>query len=421
MEVTCSGDVATPETLKGCYENAALEIDLDDGSGGQSAPDKNKSEVPSMIEKGCTGDEQAPKGFGARHSFALTAFVGMICAYMLRCNLSVAIVDMVNRTQSSESASSLMYMAANLETDDSTCADSIEPAGQHHDGEFNWDGETQGLVLGVFAWGYMSSQVPAGMAAERWGGKLIFGLGVLLTGVFNVLTPLAARSSLSALLVVRVLTGMSEGITFPVMNSMLSRWVPKSERSTLAAFVFAGTQFGTVIAYPLTGYLCSIEWDNGWPLAFYVPGAISVVWFVFWQLLAFDGPEVHPRISQEEKRFIMASTARSQTKLNLSSIPWASLLTSVPFWAILVAHVGQNWGFYVMLTELPTYMKTVLKFDLQSNSLLSALPYLAMWILSMVFSSIADTLRNKNILNLTQTRKIFNTIGNGFLFELSFS
>ena len=78
------------------------------------------------------------------------------------------------------------------------------------DGEFNWDGETQGLVLGVFAWGYMSSQVPAGMAAERWGGKLIFGLGVLLTGVFNVLTPLAARSSLSALLVVRVLTGMSE-------------------------------------------------------------------------------------------------------------------------------------------------------------------------------------------------------------------
>ena len=64
--------------------------------------------------------------------------------------------------------------------------------------------------MGVFSWGYMTSQIPAGIMAERFGGKYIFGFGILFTGIFNILTPLAARSSLPALYTVRVLTGIAE-------------------------------------------------------------------------------------------------------------------------------------------------------------------------------------------------------------------
>ena len=56
----------------------------------------------------------------------------------------------------------------------------------------------------------MASQIPAGILAERFGGKHIYGLGVLLTGVFNLLTPIAARTSLPVLYTVRVLTGLAE-------------------------------------------------------------------------------------------------------------------------------------------------------------------------------------------------------------------
>ena len=68
---------------------------------------------------------------------------------------------------------------------------------------------------------------------------------------------------------------------------------------------------GPLVALPLTGFLCEIQWDNGWPLAFYVPGAIAVIWFVFWTLLVFDGPDVHPRISLEEKHYIENTTGRT--------------------------------------------------------------------------------------------------------------
>ena len=46
---------------------------------------------------------------------------------------------------------------------------------------------------------------------------------------------------------------------------------------------------------------------------------------------------------------------------------YRSLLTSLPFWAILVANFGNNWGFHLLLTELPIYMETVLKKDINSN------------------------------------------------------
>ena len=73
-----------------------------------------------------------------------------------------------------------------------------------------------------------------------------------------------------------------------------------------------GLTFGTLVGMPLAGYLCDIRWDHGWPLAFYVPGAIAAVWFVFWVALVFDAPDVHPRICEQEKQYIESSTGRTK-------------------------------------------------------------------------------------------------------------
>jgi hypothetical protein len=36
--------------------------------------------------------------------------------------------------------------------------------------------------------------------------------------------------------------------------------------------------------------------------------------------------------------------------------------------AVTIAHCGQNWGFWTLLTEMPSYMNSVLKFDLKAVS-----------------------------------------------------
>jgi hypothetical protein len=56
----------------------------------------------------------------------------------------------------------------------------------------------------------------------------------------------------------------------------------------------------------------------------------------------------------------------TQPKPQKPPIPWRSILTSIPVWSILVAHCCQNWGFYTLLTELPTYMKQILHYDIKT-------------------------------------------------------
>lgn len=65
-------------------------------------------------------------------------------------------------------------------------------------------------MLGCFFWGYMASQIPGGILADHYGGKNVFGLGILGTSLFTLLGPVAARTSVDLFIIVRVLTGVAE-------------------------------------------------------------------------------------------------------------------------------------------------------------------------------------------------------------------
>lgn len=62
-------------------------------------------------------------------------------------------------------------------------------------------------------------------------------------------------------------------------------------------------------------------------------------------------------------------------------------------------------GYYTLLTELPTYMKEILNFDLQQTGFVSALPFLALSVMLPFTGILADWLQIKKILSTTQVRK----------------
>ena len=78
------------------------------------------------------------------------------------------------------------------------------------DGEFAWDKETQGIILGAFFWGYLITQIPGGWLSERFGGKRVFGWFMFLTAVATLLTPVGARVSPYFLIVLRAVKGIGE-------------------------------------------------------------------------------------------------------------------------------------------------------------------------------------------------------------------
>lgn len=59
----------------------------------------------------------------------------------------------------------------------------------------------------------------------------------------------------------------------------------------------------------------------------------------------------------------------SSHNLQKPAVPWMSVAKSMPVWAIIVAHTCSNWGWYMLLVKLPTYMRYILKFDIKAVSI----------------------------------------------------
>ncbi|KAL4707820.1 hypothetical protein ACJJTC_001766 [Scirpophaga incertulas] len=336
-----------------------------------------------------------------RTMLGIMGFLGFANVYAMRVNLSVAIVAMINSTTPLPSNDSSLDVCP-AETPNNSSVPSKT-------GDFNWTAEQQSIILGSFFYGYVLTQVPGGRIAEIFGGKLVYGIGVLLTAIFTIMSPIAAYVDFKFFIVVRVLEGLGEGVTYPAMHAMLARWIPPMERSKFAAYVYAGSNIGTVISLPISGWLCTLDYAGGWPLCFYLFGGLGVVWFIAWMFLVYDTPQCHPRICPHEVEYITATIGPQEDKSNMS-IPWCKFLTCVPLWAILIAQCGQSWLFYTQLTELPTYMKNILHFGIVSNGWLSALPYLSSWVGGILISIFADWLLSKGWISRLTSMKLWNTV-----------
>lgn len=60
--------------------------------------------------------------------------------------------------------------------------------------------------------------MPGGRLAELFGGKLVYGVGVLVTAIFTFLSPIAARINFPFFIIVRVLEGMGEVSSMQCFN-----------------------------------------------------------------------------------------------------------------------------------------------------------------------------------------------------------
>ncbi|XP_068146982.1 putative inorganic phosphate cotransporter isoform X1 [Drosophila tropicalis] len=346
---------------------------------------KNNSD-PKKGDEAAAETEGTYSGLGVRHFQAFLLFCGLTVAYASRVNLSVAVVAM-------------------------TDAASVNP----NYPEYDWSEKTKSLLLSSFFWGYVITQVPAGQLARKFGGKVTLLTGLSICSVLNILTPLFADlGGWQLVCALRVVEGLCQGFVFPSVHTILSGWAVPRERATLGTYVYVGNQFGTIVMMATSGVLAASA--GGWPSIFYVSGGIGCVWAVAYYFWGASSPAQCKQISQEELKLIElglaeeSSAAADQPKVHLST-PWLAIFSSPAFLVLIVAHSAHNWGFWTLLTEIPSYMKNILGKDIKSNALLSALPYFCMFCMSFVFSTISDQLNKRNCISTVTSRKLFNSIG----------
>lgn len=221
--------------------------------------------------------------------------------------------------------------------------------------DFDWNSKQKGFVLSSFFYGYITTQFIGGYLGFRFGGNKIFGLGIGMTALLTLITPLAAKYNFYVLLAVRIIEGIFEGVTFPCMTDVWSKYAPPLERSRMAGFAIAGNYVGTFTALPLSG-LFAVYF--GWESVFYIFGCVGLIWCTVWMMIVKRSPREDKRMNETERNYIiqsLGSERNSQPKF--SEVPWKAIFTSAPVWAINCSHFSESWGFFTLLTELPSFMK----------------------------------------------------------------
>ncbi|OVA17681.1 Major facilitator superfamily [Macleaya cordata] len=277
-----------------------------------------------------------------------------------------------------------------------------------------WSRSFAGIVQSSFLWGYLMSPIVGGALVDYYGGKVVMACGVAIWSIATFLTPWAAETSLWALLAMRVLLGIAEGVALPSMNNMISRWFPRTERSRAVGIAMGGFQLGNVIGLMLSPILMS---QGGVFGPFVIFGLSGFLWVLVWLSATSSTPDRHPQISKYEldyitnkKQILLIPSAGKKPKATKVIPPFGRLLSKLPTWALISANAMHSWGYFVILSWMPIYFNTIHHVDLRQAAWFSAVPWTMMAVLGY-FAGVWSDMLISNGTTVTSTRKIMQSIG----------
>lgn len=241
--------------------------------------------------------------------------------------------------------------------------------------EFGWSDSQKGLVLSVFFFGYLLTQAAGGFLSNKYGGRNVFLVAVLLWSLFTIATPFAAYTSFGVLIAVRILLGVGEGAAFPSAYNLIHRWMPLAERSRSVGGLSAAAAVGTVATLLTAGLLIEAF---GWPFVFYLFGSLGVVWAITWAM------RIPPMPAIEDDEYDAGHDAEPKP------VPWRLLLTHRAIWTIYIASMCVGSISFTLASWLPSYFVDSFELTLTQAGLYSTLPWITVAFSTVLGGAYAD-------------------------------
>lgn len=211
--------------------------------------------------------------------------------------------------------------------------------------------EAYGVAFSAFFWIYAPVQLFAGWLCDRFSVYRLMALGIALWAASTFLMGFAG--GFASLLILRIMLGVGESISFPGSSKIIARHVPAERRGMANAAVAAGIALGPA-AGTLAGGLILGNW--GWQAIFFVFGIVTLVWLLPWQ--------------QTMKSLPMTGGHDAGPK-----VPVSLLLTKWPLWSMSIVHALGNYCFYFLLAWLPLFLTKSRGFTIGEMTLLATLGY----------------------------------------------
>src|SRR5438477_487445 len=135
-----------------------------------------------------------------------------------------------------------------------------------------------GIAFSAFFWIYAPVQFFAGWLCDRFSVYKLMAGGILLWAGSTFLIGFAG--GFASLLVLRIMLGVGESISFPGSSKIIARHVPSDRRGMANAAVAAGIAFGPAVGTLAGGIILG---SLGWRYIFVGFGLVTLLWLIPWQ------------------------------------------------------------------------------------------------------------------------------------------
>jgi sugar phosphate permease len=235
--------------------------------------------------------------------------------------------------------------------------------------EFGLSQVQMGYLLSSFLWTYVLCLIPVGMLVDRFGGKIVNGIGIGLWSAATVLTGFAP--GVGFMMGTRMVMGIGESTSWPASNRIIREWFPVSERGLANAIFGAGSAAGPAIGALAISYLVSVY---GWRTGFIAAGCVGFVWLLAW-VVVFDRPERVRWLGTAERQKILRERDAAPDVVVGTGSPLRYLLRQRSVWGLFLTQGSEVYGGYMLLTWLPSYLQQAKGLSVMNAGMLTALPF----------------------------------------------
>ena len=233
-------------------------------------------------------------------------------------------------------------------------------------GELGLSEEAYGVAFSAFFWIYAPVQFFAGWLCDRFSVYKLMSAGILLWAGSTFLMGFAG--GFASLLVLRIMLGVGESISFPGSSKIIARHVPPERRGIANAAVAAGIAIGPAIG-TLAGGLILGQW--GWRAIFFAFGIATLLWLAPWRAAVRKLPMTGHRDGGAQ-------------------VSVRSLITTWPLWSMSIVHALGNYCFYFLLAWLPLYLTKARGFSIGEMTLLATLGYAVQAVCALSYGHFSD-------------------------------
>jgi MFS family permease len=226
--------------------------------------------------------------------------------------------------------------------------------------------ETYGLAFSAFFWIYAPVQMFAGWLCDRFSVYRLMTLGILLWAGSTLMMGFAG--GFASLLVLRIMLGVGESISFPGSSKIIARHVAPERRGIANAAVATGIALGPAVGTLAGGMILG---QFGWRAIFLFFGIVTLLWVLPWQ------------------RTVAALPTTGHYDGG-AKVPVAKLLSKWPLWSMSIVHALGNYCFYFLLAWLPLFLTKSRGFSIGEMTMLATLGYAVQGACAIAYGHFSD-------------------------------